>query len=466
MIEFKNKNIYFSGRGEKIEKDELIKYFIQNDAQIVENTDDANIIIQGYMTPVYLEDKFYTLSKDGVEVITIEDIEKEFSSNLDIDSILIAIKISKDKQRVMNLLKNRYFTNEIFVKILKYYDWENVGLYDNDDNRDISTHITSRFCSLTKTNHNIQHAPIGIYYTALETSSPKLLEIIYNMPYFKISDKNAKENQPLTLKEVVALNPNSPKAVLIQILKQNNIDELKFLALNTSINKIIKDKLFSMDNKTILNNLIVSNNIEIENVDKVMQDKELKTVLLRNIELSSDTFTKIISSDLNDIEYIYLSSNLSLNSDQIDILFEKNIDSVDINLLKNKNCSKDKIKSFLSKNDKIFNITIAHNENLDDDTFIKLEKLNDFDIDITLSLNNTTPKNILTNLYNKNNNYININLSQNNNTAINILMQLQVDTRYTTYVSNNETYKEFSRTNLGIIQNDSNRIKRSTYTVN
>ena len=466
MIEFKNKNIFFSGRGEKIEKDELVKYFIQNGSEIVENIDDADMIIQGYMTPVYLEDKFYALSKDGIEIITIEEIEKEFSTNLDIDSILIAIKISKDKQRVISLLKNRYFNNEIFVKILKYYDWENIGLYDNDDNRDISTHITSRFCSLTQSNHNIQHAPIGIYYTALETTNSKLLEVIYNMPYFEISDKNSKANQPLTLKEVVALNPNTPKTVLIQILKQNNIEELKFLALNNSINKLIKDKLFSLNHKEILKNLIISNNIEIENINKIMEDIELKIVLLKNIELTNDIFEKLLSSKLNDIEYIHLSSNLSLKENQIDFLFDKNIDSININLLKNKNCPIDKIESFLSLNDKIFNITIAHNENLNNNSFEVLEKLNDFDVDITLSINSSTPKSILINLHKKNNHNINLELSQNKNTPINILMQLQVDNRYTTYVSNNDTYKEFSRNSLGIIQDDSNRFTRSTYTIN
>lgn len=230
MIEFKNKNIYFSGRGEKIDKEELLKYFIQHEATIVESEDEADIIIQGYMTPVYLEDKFYLMSKDGIEVYTIDEIEKQFSNNLDIDSILLAIKISKEKQRVINLLKNIYFSDDVFVKILKYYDWENTGIYDNDDNRDVATSITSRFCSLVELNHNIQHSPIGIYYTALETNNEKLLEVIYHMPYYEISDRNAQQGQPLTLKEVIALNPNTPKPVLMQIFKDANYEELKFLA--------------------------------------------------------------------------------------------------------------------------------------------------------------------------------------------------------------------------------------------
>jgi hypothetical protein len=453
MIEFKNKKIYFSGRGQKIDKEELVKYFIQNEATMIKSISDADIIIQGYMTPVYLEDEFYTLSKTGIEVLSIEEIEKEFSKNLDIDSILLAIKISKEKQRVINLLKNNYFNDEIFVKILKYYDWGNIGIYDSDDNRDVATAITSRFCNLTKLNHNIQHSPIGIYYTALETTNENLLEVIYNMPEYKISDKNAEQNQPLTLKEVVAINPNTKKSILMQILKDNKLNELKCLAQNGSLNKILKNKLFEINNDHITKNLITANNIEIQNIEAVLKNNELKVELLKSITLTSEIFDKLISSNLDDTQFVYLASNQTLNTQQINTIFKHNIENANINLLKNKNCSIEKIEEFLNQNNKIYNIAIAHNENLKADIFEKLLALDDLDISLSLSYNSNTPQNIIKELYSKNIDSINEFLSSNENTPINILMQLQVDGKYTTLVSNNETYKAFSRKSLGIIQN-------------
>jgi len=461
-MNIKNKKIFFSGRGEKIDKEELLKYFIQREAIIVESVNEADTIIQGYMTSTYDEDKFYLLSKEGKELYTIEQIEKEFSTNLDIDSILMALKISKEKQRVISLLKNRYFSDDIFVKILKYYNWENTGIYDSDDNRDVATAITQRFCSLVETNHNIQHSPIGIYYTALETNNEKLLETIYAMPHYAISDKNAKENQPLTLKEVVALNPNTPKSVLIQIYKDNNKKQLQFLAQNQSLNKLLKTKLFELDDITITKNLIIANNIELENIDTILQNSELKIELLKHIILDDTIFNKLLASNLSDVEYIYLSSNPSLNSNQIEKLFKKNIENVNINLLKNSNCSEEKIKEFLAQEDKIYNIAIAHNENLSNEIFDKLINEDNIDTNLSLGYNQATPKEILTELYSKNIHELNEALSQNSNTPIHILMQLQVDTRYNTLVSNNQTYKEFSKNNLGIIENNNN-FKRNTY---
>ena len=74
-----------------------------------------------------------------------------------------------------------------------------------------------------------------------------------------------------------------------------------------------------------------------------------------------------------------------------------------------------------------------------------------------------TPKTIIKELYAKNIDAINESLSQNENTPINILMQLQIDSRYHSLVSDNETYKEFSRNALGIIQDNNSQFKRSTY---
>lgn len=189
-----------------------------------------------------------------------------------------------------------------------------------------------------------------------------------------------------------------------------------------------------------------------EKIDKVLENQELKIELLKNIKLSDEIFEKVISSNLTDVEFIYLSSNDTLRKEQIDSIFEQNIENANINLLKNKNCSIEKIEEFLDKKDKIYNITIAHNLSLSDVIFNKLLELDDFDINLSLSYNQSTPKDIITKLYSKNIDEINEFLSSNENTPINILMPLQVDSRYTTLVSSNETYKAFSRKSLGIIQ--------------
>ncbi len=160
-----------------------------------------------------------------------------------------------------------------------------------------------------------------------------------------------------------------------------------------------QQKLFELKDKTITQNLIQSNNLASENVDEVIEDESLKKELLKSIEL----------------------------------------------------------------NDKIYNISIASNGALKENIFTILYQIDDFDVNLALVYNIKTPKEILKTLYEKNIHEINTLLAENTNTQINILMQLQVDNRYHTLVSNNETYKEFSRNSLGIISDRESQFKRSTY---
>ena len=448
-IQLENQNIFFTGRGDKIDKSELEKYLLQNGSNLVNSINEASIIIQGKFAPIHLEDTIYELSKKQVQIIQIEKLEEEFSSNLDIDSILMAIKISKDNDRLIKLLSNNFFSDDVFVKLLKLYNFKGDDIYDSDDNRDVCTKIVERFCSLIETNHNIQYAPIGVYYTALETSNSNLLDVIYNMPNYIISAKNAQEDQPLSLREVVALNPNTSKTTQIQILKNSKINELKFLALNESINQMIQKKLFEKDIDEISLSLIKANNYDETFIDDFLKSNILKKELLKRAILSDELFEKLFVN-IDDVSTIYLSSNNSLTESMINKIFEKNIDNANIKLLKNKNCPKNKIEEFLKLQDKIYNISIAHNTTLPSQLYLYLFSLDDYDVNLSLAQNITTPKEVLKNLSILDDKYINETLCANTSTPINILLQYQYDGGLKNIISNNNSFREFTRKMVGM----------------
>ena len=448
-IQLENQNIFFAGRGDKIDKSELEKYLLQKGSVLVNSINEATIIIQGKFTPIHLEDTIYELSKKQVQIIQIEKLEEEFSSNLDIDSVLMAIKISKDSDRLLKLLNNNFFSDDIFVKLLKLYDFKGDDIYDSDDNRDVCTKIVERFCSLIETNHNIQYAPIGVYYTALETSNPNLLDVIYNMPDYVISAKNAQKDQPLSLKEVVALNPNTSKTTQIQILKNSKINELRFLGLNDSINQMIQKKLFEKNIDEISLSLIKANNYDDSFIDDFMKNDTLKKAFLKNAILNDELF-EILFENLDDVSIIYLSSNETLNEEMINKIFEKKIDNANINLLINKNCPKDKIEEFLKLQDKIYNISIAHNTNLPTQLYLYLFSLDDYDVNLSLAQNTTTPKEVLKSLAALNDKFINETLCANISTPINILLQYQYDGGLKNIISNNDSFREFTRKMVGM----------------
>jgi len=452
MDKLKDKKIYFSGKGEYISKVELEKYLITFGVKFVPSLQDAEVIIEGNLTPPNISSKIFKYQQNGIKVITIEELEKEFSKNLNIKNILMAIKLTKNNDRLIELLKNSYFDDNTFLQLLKQYRWSVQELYEDDESRDICKAITSRFCSLINKNHNIQYAPIGIYYTALETSSCELLEFIYNMPDYKISDKNIKQNQPLTLKEVVALNPNSSKSLHIEILENQNIKELEFLALNHHIDIEIKERLKLLKLDTITQKLIIAQNYICDDIQEVIDNKNIQNYFLKYYFFDDKLFSEVLSLLTTDTQKIYLSMNNFLTENMLSDIEGLNITNATINILKNKLISSDIKVKYFKLDDKIYNISLAHNENLTKDEFYILWDKNDLDINISLASNISTPKEILQKLYDTNQRFIHTVLCNNISTPIQILMQLQLDNELKILVKENPTYQAFAQKMLGYME--------------
>lgn len=448
MIKLNDKKIFFSGIGEYVPKDDLITYLIQKGGLMVETIEEADLLIEGNRTTPDISDKIYKAKKEGKDLVEIQVLEKEFSLHFKVNNTIMAIKLTKDMDRLLKLLKNKYFNNDTFVQLLKFYDWKNIVLYEDDMSRDICTQITKRFCSLAITNHNIQHSPIGIYYTALETNHSALLEQIYLMPEFKISDRNAKEDQPLTLKEVVALNPNTSVAVQQQILQNKDPRELYFLASNHSAVSHILDQLQSMNNETITLALIKAGNYKIGN----FENEEFQKEILVFQPFTQEIFDQICKELHEDLSWIYLSQNDSLNQSMIDIILEKNIDNATINLLKNENLSFDSAQNYLKKNDKIFNIALAHNNNLTQEQYELLYKTNDLDVLMSLANNHRVESELLSKIFEIDNRMIHECLAANPNTPFELLMQLMLDTSHKMIVTENPTYREKIKETIGHMQ--------------
>ena len=449
MIDIKNKKIYFAGKGDQLSYEELEKFLLQNNVKFVASIKESELIIEGGLTPLHIQDKIFTATQNGAKKINIEEFEKFYSDSFSVNSTLMATKLTKDNNRLVKLLQNKYFSNDVFIKILKQYDFKNTPLYNTDESRDVCRAIVNRFCTLVKRNHNIQYAPIGIYYTALETFNSDLLDIIYNMPEYSISDRTAKDNQPLSLKEVVALNPNSSLHIQIEILNNNIQEELIYLASNNNLSKKIKEELKNKNKNNINIALLKSQNFLFDDFDEVLQNEELKVAFLKYFIFTQNIFNDLLKNNLSNIDIIYLSSNEFLDENMINELEKLNIDNSIVALLKHKNISNDLITKYLKINDKIYNISLSHNIKLTNKQYIKLYNLDDLDVNISLASNKQIDSKLIQELYKSNNRMIHKTLCLNISTPLNILMQLQLDNELKLLVKENITYQKFAEKMLG-----------------
>jgi len=123
-------------------------------------------------------------------------------------------------------------------------------------------------------------------------------------------------------------------------------------------------------------------------LQSLINEETTRIEVLKYIELKNDMFDKILDSGLTNIEIIYFSSNLSLNKNNINKLFDLEMENANINLLRNDNCPEERLDEFIALKDKIYNIAIAHNRSLSKINIEKLLKLNDTDVNISLQFNN------------------------------------------------------------------------------
>ena len=169
-----------------------------------------------------------------------------------------------------------------------------------------------------------------------------------------------------------------------------------------------------------------------------------KKVYLKEMILDDAIFCEFYSI-LNDIELSYLSMNQTLSTAMINRLFGKNLDHVNINLLKNNKCAHDKIEYFLKLNDKIYNISMAHNSSLKKTDFYKLFEHLDLDVNISLAYNNKTPKEIIKELALLNNEFINEALCSNVNTPMDVLQYFSYDGVMNKKLSHNHMFKTYTK---------------------
>lgn len=171
--------------------------------------------------------------------------------------------------------------------------------------------------------------------------------------------------------------------------------------------------------------------------DEARRKEYIKSVILDAVLFSE------FKNTLNDVELIYLSVNPSLTTAMIKGLFEKSLDNVSINLLKNVRCPHDKIDAFLKHNDKIYNISIAHNTALKKEHYYQLFQQLDLDVNISLAFNPNCPTEIIKELALLHNKLIDQAICSNPNTPIDVLQHFLYDSEMKSCLTKNATFKSY-----------------------
>jgi len=404
-------NILFLGKSLNLNKDEISKFLKKYNANAIfeYNNQHIDLIILSSIINPYEEQISYTLYDMGVQDIKLEEFESFFIDNLKPNALLMSLKLSNNQSRVKRLLQSRAFNDDIYLKLFKLYNWNGEGLFDTDENRDVTISFIKRFFKpTTQLNHtDIVHSPATLIEIALTSTNPNVLDAIFNMPKYKTNSRRQEEWKPRDLKEFVTVNPYISKSLIEKILALKSQRFNRLLAINSAINKEAQLKIYKSANQDIKKALSTNPNLDFKIFKELLnEDLEVVKTLLESqhitkehlelidknylIYLANNRNIQDIIKDLIGINReldIAISINPLLNSKILEELYIKYRDDIAINISLNPNTPASILEEIYSKFRDKTTLYIAQNPNTPEYIIDELFNINSREINRYLALN-------------------------------------------------------------------------------
>jgi hypothetical protein len=407
-----NNTILFLGKFLNIMQEDLAKFTQKLGFEFATNYEDtksyALIVLSSILNPIE-EDISYQLYEQNIPDCKLEEFESFYAKSIKPNALLMSLKLSNNQDRVVSFLKSKAVDNELFLKLFKLYNWQNEGLFDNDNNRDITLSFINRFFVKRENfNHNdIAHSPASILDIALTSTNQDALEALLKIPEYRIRQRDKTKIAPTNIKETVALNPNINRATIRYLLNLNETKIDYFLAKNPNLTKDEQLQLFNRGNTQLLSNLAKNPNLDIEIFAKLLSSSAKEIVLIYQT-ITKEHF-KLLNQ--NDIEIVVKNPNIKDIYKELLGLSK----SIDISLASNVSLDKKDIQKLYKKYGKEISYSLASNPKTPSDILNKIYKIDDINLTKLIAQNPSTPQEIIYSLCQKDDYLLNRDLAKNPN---------------------------------------------------
>jgi len=409
---YKNKTILFLGKPRAFSSEEFAAQLASHQIDVTKELQEGvTTLLEGRMMTPYEQNLSAELyEKGGFEFLEIDAFEKALAANIDDNVLLMSLKLSSDKERLKSFLQNSCISERLFFKLLSMYQWNKEDFFENDDNRDVTAALISRFYENIERNHNVQYATTGLIHLVSQTKNPELLEAISNLEPLDFHPK---------IKLLLAQHPHTPTKVLKKFLREGEEAVLDAMSTNPDIDKKIVKELFNMDEVYARR---LAQNIAL--------DREL-----------FELFLEVFGEDL--------ARNTSLTPAMQQVLLAQNNSAVNVALAHNPTVSKESIEQLLVGADRALQKSLYANSAMPKE--LLREAYKEPDLHLSLASNEATPQDILESLYKESSDAKILEaLARNEATPVDVLYQLQLDSRFARAVQTNAAFgKHIQSENIG-----------------
>ncbi len=440
----KNKNIILFGKSRALNANEFAKQLENNGIRLVDSVDEGvAAIVEGRLVNPVEQDKLDALyALKAAPIIEIDALEKWLCSTIDVDKLLMSLKLSGDRERLMGYLQNQHISNALFLRLLKLYNWEGEGFFENDDNRDITAALISRFYENIERNHNVQYANMGIMHLLNQSANEELIETIALLAPLQSALKEGCDNSTQKILNAIALHPNTSPKVLKQWLKRGNDDIQMLIAMRHDLDLQLQQYLLNLG-KPIINETL-SLNATIDQTTALTLLDTFAENIARHIQLDQALFDTLVETYA-----LALAQNPSLSLAMQESLLEKDED-VQMKLAQNPKIAESVFETLLASDKPAVLSALISNEQMQG---VQLKALFDKDskrFAKELAANVKTDVAILSELANSDDVEVLLALAKNPSTPVELLYQFQLDRRLERAVKENSSFgKHIQRDNIG-----------------
>ena len=439
--DIKNKKMLLFGKPRAFDKAEFSYQIGECNIALVDKYEsDVSYIVEGRLITPYEQNELDRLYAEGLKkkFIIIDELENLLIKNIDEDALLMSLKLSHDRERLFVYIKNSQINDMFFLKLIKLYDWQNEGFFDNDENRDVTAALISRFYENIERNHNVQYATVGLMHLIEQSSHSELIEVVASLEPLK---KGVSKQSLYAILLSISKNKSTPDSVLKMLLKNGSLEIRKIIAQREGLDRNLQNMLFSLNDATINEALSENEDLDRALVEKLQE--EFTENIAINIRLNDDLFELFLQKTPS-----ALAANLALTCKMQEQLLSLKSKKITIILCENENLCEAVADMILLLGDDEINLALFSNPVVNVETLREayLDAKNRF----SLAQNPKTPVDILEKLVNSSEFEVLQSLCKNPSTPIELLYELRLDQRFDRLVGENETFTNHIKTeNIG-----------------
>lgn len=447
LIELHNKTILLFGKSRAFSSEEFESQLLYHKIAIVkEFSAEVALCVEGRMMSPYEQNASDDLYENkNIKSISIEQLEKALAQEIDADTLLMSLKLSHDKERLLAFIKNSMISDELFFRVLKMYNWSGEDFFENDDNRDVTAALIGRFYENIERNHNVQYATLGLMHLVSQSRDETLLEVIASLEPLQKSLNAQKNSANFSIVTAIAKHPKTPKSVLKLFGKKANIYVQTLIASREDCDVQMQEQLFIEADENVLEALSHNANLDKGIVKQLLNKERFAKNISLFISLDEELFALLLEKYA-----LELALNTSLNLQMQEQLLEKNSENINAALAANGSVMESVLEKLSEQKSQKVNFALYANAK----TPQKLlqEAYKNAANHTALAKNPNTPAEILLLLGQSEEAEILAALAKNESTPVEVLYQLQLDSRFERLVKENAAFgKHIQTQNIGWI---------------